>query len=464
MHQVDRRQFIIMDKPYEREDFVSINLSHGRVLSYQKDLNVVRNEDIILLGYAFSVVSSKIELNDDAINDKRNWAGRWVLIYKDKLFMDACGTLGCCYGYSDTGELYISSSLNLLNKVLKRKEYANYKVKYGDGGGILDFYPIPYTPLVGIKKLMPSQFVDFLAENNIQPLDDYMLRRYKGEKKTWIKERFLNEFSSVLKNIEEEFCGEVWITLTGGVDSRVIFAIAQSYGINFKTYTAIRNNIKVWDRDYPIKICKKYHRKHYYIDDTKENDATREKIFDKHCGGYIVGTERRQYIAGSDIPVEKKAVVLWGTVWAAYIKSYFKCFNATDDIEEQISEINRGCDGILERSNVHMQSIKEWLQSIKDNPISELDWRERMYIEQRNGAWVSGAAQAIDLFDSIRIAPINCQELLELLLSLDVEPGDKGFQKEIIEECCPELKRIPYGEPTDILYRVKRKIRRIFKL
>ena len=56
---IDSKQFIIMDVPFEKEDFLHITLSNGKILSYHKDLHIeivkdeTGNGKICLLGWAF---------------------------------------------------------------------------------------------------------------------------------------------------------------------------------------------------------------------------------------------------------------------------------------------------------------------------------------------------------------------------------------------------------------------------
>ena len=462
MSNVDRRQFIIMREPLKRDDFLHLDLACGLVLSYHRDLKVQTKEDNVLLGYAFSCTKENIDLAN-AENEMKEWAGRSILITKEALYMDVCGTLGCNYTISAQYGFCISSSLHLLKLLLNQKNISNYKIKYGDGNGAFDYYPIPYTPLDGIKRLLPSQYIDLSAKNDpIRVLPNWLCRRYKDKSRCWIRNEIIKALCRELKNIQDEFDDEIWITLTGGVDSRTNFAVAQYSGIKFHTYTALRDNLAEWDRVLPLKICKKYHRTHYYIDDTVVPHENRIQDFDEHCCGYNVGTERQQYIAASDVPIKDNAIVLWGTVWEVYNKSYCWRFKDTSDIEERLLEINRNCDNIVKRSNIHKLSLREWLIYCEKHPSPDLNWRERIYIEQRIGGWLSASSLGIDMLDSVRIAPVNCQKILELLLSLDVPPDDKEIQKEIINYCCPKLKKIPFGEHTDIMYRIKRKIKKIF--
>lgn len=463
MQVVDRRQFIIMNKPYEREDFKYIPLGDERILSYHEDLHVVSNNalGIHLLGWAFSVNSESIVLDDDCLKNKRYWAGRWILIYKNQIYLDACGTLGCFYSIDTNNSIILSSSLHLISSVLEIHPQDTYEVKYGDGHGTFDYYPAPYTIFDEVYKILPTQHIDLNSEQYVVTNSDYMVRRYAEKRQDWIFEHFLAEIAQEMRNIANEFGSEVWITLTGGVDSRTNFSVARYSGIKFSTYTVIRKNTPKWDIDLPKKICKLYGTENIFLTDKNVNSNERERIYKQHTCGCSVGTERQQFLSNVDVPIKEKAIVLWGTVWESYLKYYHQYFKACDDIEENLQDINTVCDEIITKSSIHYRSLFYWLKYVAENPIKGLDWRERLYFEQRVGGWGSYSAQGIDLFDTVRIAPVNCQELLELLLSLDVEVADKSFQHQVIKKCCPELNKIRFGERTDFFYRAKRKITRM---
>lgn len=461
MGTIDRRQFVIMNTPYVKEDFINLKLSNGMILSYQKELKITVCDDNVLLGHAFSTEPEAINLKGDMLPEMAKWSGRWVLLTKDKLYLDACGTLGCYYG-EDSNGFVISSSLRIISEALNKTWTADYKVKHGDGNGIVDYYPIPYTPYDGIMKLLPSQYIEFDSKLHIKFRDNYMINRYCNWTIEDIQNAFIEKMSNVMKNIEHEFPGEVWITLTGGVDSRTNFAIAYHSGIKFKAYTAVRNNVNKYDLKWPKIICKKMKIPYFHIDDTKGSDKALEDEFDIHCGGPVTfGTERQQYAANSDVPSEKKAIVLWGTLWALSFECYERYINDALTNEEKFDELKRICGSIMEESNIHNKSFKAWLKNDEENPY-KLGWRKRMYWEQRNGAWVSAAQQGIDLFDSVRISPVNSQELFELLFSYPKQyQRDKRKQKDIINICCPKIRRITYGEPNNIFYRIIRKLKRM---
>ena len=276
-----------------------------------------------------------------------------------------------------------------------------------------------------------------------------------------IERKIIDGLSCEMKNIEYQFGDNVWLSLTGGVDSRTNLAVAFYSGIKFHTYTVIRNNTNKNDLVLPRKICKKMVRKNLFLSDIQESTSSRKTIYNEHTAGCSVGTERKQFLAGIDVPNPSNAVVLWGTVWESYLKYYYQYFEKGKTLDERIENINSICDEIITKSSIHKKSLAKWLKYIENNFSEEVDWRERLYFEQRVGGWGSYSAQGLDLLDSVRIAPINCQELLELLLSLDVPIADKSIQYSIINRCCPKISKIRYGERKDIIYRFYRKIKGI---
>ncbi len=472
MSNVDRRQFYIANQPLVRDDFKTLALSCGLILSYHHELKVTVAGDNVLLGHAFSCIKEEIDISN-GVNEMHEWSGRWVLITKDALYLDACGTLGVFYGRDENGNMTLSSSLHLLSESLKKEWIADYQVKRGDFV-MFDFYPIPFTPYKDIMALLPTQYIS-LPKGDVLPRTDYDFLRYQHLDVGAVKEKFIDCFTKVLENIHREFGDEVWIPMTGGVDSRTIFALAHKAGIPFQTYTLIRDDLKPWDRKIPFKIAKKTKISHRLID-SRINPKDHSERFDdilSHCGGNVtVGTEVIQYLSGADVPVKNKSIVLWGTVWETiqgYYDPYFgKENNGDADI---VSAYKKLCGNMMEVSNIHRMSINAWLKNVQLNSISGVDFKMRQYLDQRVGAWVMYAAQMFDMFDSIRISPINCQFMLELLLpgndfSMPVSDPlyGKKLQMEIIKQCDEPLSKMPYGEPSDFFYRLRRKIGRILHL
>lgn len=458
---IDRRQFIIMSSAYERTDFYSIEIGNNLILSYHKELRVLVKDNCVLLGEAIPVING-IDGNIK-VENTQYWCGRWILIEDNKLYLDANGTLGIYYYVNENSQIYISSSLHLLSKVLNIKWNADYYAESGKDG-IIDYYPIPCTPYSEIKKLLPSQ--GLTLEGKVFFRTDYMIPRYQSLSVMELESSFIEGMKTFFKGLQNRYGDEIWISLTGGYDSRVGVAIAKSSGVSFHVYTALRDTLHPYDIIRAKEICRALNIEHETIDDRyrdTEESRMRESMFDTHCGGHITfGTEKKQVIANSDVPAKKQAVVLWGTLWAVTYKAYANFMDDALSSKDCYREICKWSDA-LKNSTVHKESIREWSNWCFSNKIEGMDWRQRLYWEQRNGAWVSAAQQGLDLLDSIRISPINCQYLIELLLSYPEKyQHDKKKQGKIVNRCCPELKKIPYGEKRSIRAQLMRKGKNLF--
>lgn len=450
---IDRRQFAIMPVKYEHKDFEYIELSNGKILSYHKELKINSKDDSFLLGHAFSCVREDIILPaDDA--EMASWSGRWVYFNKDKLYLDASGTLGVYYYISENGEVYLSSSLHILRKLLELKWIAD-TVPEREWGGIIDYFPNPLSPVEKTKKLLPTQVID-INTGSIEFRTNYFIPRYRNMTNDERADKIIDAFCRIFKNIEREFPDEVWITITGGYDSRTNLAVAKKSGIKFKAYTAIRNTTKPFDFEQAKLVCEKLGIKHHTIDDTIEPIDGRAEIFDEHCGGHVTfGTEKTQFICGSDVEIKNKAVVLWGTAWISmnfYPELKWMNYKYQHDLDILYKYIND-----QQRGSAHFKEcIEEWMNYACDNRIEGMKPSKRFYLDQRTGAWLSSAHQAIDLIDSIRIAPSNCQYIYELLASYPKKEGDnRDKQDEIICKCCPELKGLIYEPVRPLSERIK---------
>lgn len=467
MQVVDRRQFIIMNRPYERENFKNISLGNGLILSYHEELPVKIQDKTILLGLAFSSIAETIDLNNP-INDRYHWAGRWVLIHNGNLYLDPCGSLGVFYSLSNDS-LICSSSLRLMAEQTGAKWIANYQIKYNDGLPYMDYYPIPYTPYDGIKKMYPTQYLD-LVKHTLCFEDESWYDRFSKYSVEDLYAMLKQQLICIFKNIGKQYGRNIWIPLTAGVDSRTCIAIAKEAGLKFGAYTALRDNINSWDKRAPKKICRRLGITHFYMNDIGKSNFDREGLYNLHCGGKVsVGTDKAQFIAGNDVPDADLSIVLWGTAWELYGRNFWGTFEIGKDNTERFDAWDKYSGGAVRNSNIHEKSLKEWLDYVETHSMHTMDWRQRMYYEQRIGSWLSSSYQAIDLFDSDRISPVNCYDVFGLLINLvdktfqDEARSDKRYQVRMIDEFLPQIKDIPYEKKANILKRLIRKIQKILK-
>ena len=179
-----------------------------------------------------------------------------------------------------------------------------------------------------------------------------------------------------------------------------------------------------------------------------------------------VGTCRKQFIKGIDVPNASQAIVLWGTAWERYGRNFWGTLPLCETNEERLNIWAAQSNGILNSSNIHVMSLEKWLDEIENHSLKPMDWRQRMYYDQRIGSWLSGLFQAYDLFDSTWVAPVNCGYVFGVLMNLvdktfaSDSRSDKRYQIALINECIPQVRKIPF-EPDDyLLYKVYRRVSR----
>jgi hypothetical protein len=253
----------------------------------------------------------------------------------------------------------------------------------------------------------------------------------------------------------------IWLALSSGHDSRFLLAAAHARGVRgITTYT----QTYAWpamsrsDRRLPPRIAATAGCEHVYLTPGPES-AARLRAMDEHTYGMMVDADRAFYAQGQWDDVPRDAVVLRGGVLEVAVGFYYPRLPAAPaDFYASIDE-SFGVSLYHAASQAHTQGLREWADWITANPQSGMDWRDRMYLEQRDGAWVASIEQALDLTGTTRLYLGNCHELLSMWLTL---PGDRrerrGAQIEVLRRLSPELSALPLNPPDG---RVQRGARRV---
>lgn len=445
---IDNKQFVIMTDTFENENFKSIKLSSGKILSYHYNLPIQFEQDnngaakFCILGYAFQTDEHRgfpideiraASENDDINNIVESWAGRWLLIYENTIYMDACGLLGCFY--TSTG--IISSSIHCLNTILKQKTISP-RIKHRFG---LDYFPGPDTPYPYIKRLMPSQTLNITDmtcgkrvliiprtyENNDERIDD-----------------ILQCTKTLFHNLQKQYDGKIMVPLTGGYDSRTLMALLEYSGIDYSLFTLEHDNIDEDDILLPPLLAEIVNKNYTY---TKREGSPSPQLYqeyDLHCAKMAIDEDRSFYAYGQYPGKTEKTAVLragiWECAWGKYYKRIHKCGTNISKYEDKY--VNIRC------RNDMRASLKKWLKHAKQDE-QNIALPNRFYWEQRIGCWLSSVEQSltiIDHMDSLQLC--NCNRLLSILLSFDLETRrDKQHQLKIIEKACPRLLEIPFASP-----------------
>jgi hypothetical protein len=410
-----------------RKDWEARRLADGLVLSSCPTLPVEDTEDGLVLGIAIRPGRSRT-----------GWSGRWVFVDGDlRLELDAGGMLGCFYRRID-GDLWLSSSaaiLAFLGPALPPPAPA-----LDPDDWTRDWYPPPRSGFEAVRKLLPSQRLD-LGSGTVEAR-----RLVPGRHPRPVAE-IVDELADRLVELVTETARrfpELFVQLSGGIDSRLVLAATHAAGVRFTAYTNDKPDaISKPDRTLPPRLARALGVEHRLIE-PRPSDQRRLALFDLHTAGHTFETDRRYVACRQWDQIPPSALVLTGNNWEVGRGAYFDLFDAS--LPPGDSEL-----GIF---------LAEWLEWVRATPDPTLDWRDRLRIEQNVAGWLSSLEQGVDISGRQRIALATCEDVFSLLLSLPEDVRRSGsHQLALIERLAPELAGVPINAPDSALRAAVRRVR-----
>lgn len=448
---IDRRQFIICDKRIEKEDFFSMPLDCGLFLSYHKDLPVKKAGDNLILGHAFSVSPDyPVAENPHCPIEKQieKWAGRFIVYSHGIIYADATSSLGIFY-LEKSGKRIVSSSIRLIVEVYKVPRINKYELDFRGGGDTWDFYPGPYTPYKGIKRLMQYERLNYFGDKFVSPYCVEWNPLYKGMNPSELTRILIEYVKFMLQEVSREYDG-IWVPLTGGIDSRCVCAWCKAAAIPFEAYTEERTHethgagLSNADREIPCRVSELLDIRWNFCR-MKQWDENKWNSILKHSMGMMRNPNLYSYSYGQYPEGKDKNIILHGSIFEISREYYKKSMHGEcDGFDERKGVLNKWLWRNLRKSDVHKKSMITWLKDIENKGNQEMAWYDRFYYEQRLGSWLSDLNQAMDIIDFDRISPANNYEIISILRSYPQEMRISGeHQKMIINACAPSLNELP---------------------
>jgi hypothetical protein len=407
-----QRQFVVGPRPFEDlEGWTVSRLQPDLYLSRCPTLPVRSVDDGMLLGLAVSSDDSRLP---------EGWAGRYVLLRDGTLEMDTSGLLGVFYRQVED-ERWISSSPELLRGIPPELDEPTRRLQWAVEGN--EWFEPPHSGVAPVRRLLPSQRLPLTggtlepkpllpAPESVDPIADaeHRLRRVVGE---------LAEL------------GPLWVSLTGGRDSRLVLAACVAEGLEPVTFTFDRGPgaeypLSAGDRQLPPRLADLAGLEHRLLR-PRAYDHEAAALFDRHCCFHCVGGERYEAAHGQWDQVPREAIVLGGNVFEAG-RAYYRVYQPP--------------------------APREWDTWARNTP-HDLDHGDRLYIEQRLAGWLASAEQAADVNGRARVYPANCGRLLAAFLTLPDDVRARGLhQTRLIERMAPPLSRLPFN-PVPMRQRVR---------
>ncbi len=469
MTRLHRRQFVIGSRPFRAyDDWFVDDLEDGLYLSRCPDLRVVSSTDRDgrrwhLLGSAVQTVEGRAdppqEIASLSVHEipeaYRSWAGRWVLIGAGEIHLDACGLLGCFYRPRTAERAQISSSPVLLaGSEGPRATGASRTLRHNVG---VDWYPPPRSRFSGVRRLLASQILH--AKSGRVERRPLLPSPAAGATYPELLDAIESRLRTALQRIGHEVEGTLWLPLTGGHDSRLLLALAGDLNLRVSTFTQRYRGIPLGDRILPKKLADAVGAPHRLIQPSKW-DERRGALYWSHNGRHTPNDLDRRFFARRqwEFGATHDGVLRSGGLEVGLGRlKYFAKFRAE---VPSLADLLRGLD---EHENSHAAGgLGEWMEWIH-GAEETVDWRHRLYLEQRVGGWLSSIEQSLDLVDPERFYPGNAADTYSLLTAVPEERRlGSDHQKDIVRRLAPALDELPYN-PTDdevgwlrgLAYRVK---------
>ncbi len=469
----DKQFFIAKSNNSIFTDWEKIALSEGYTLHYHKDLNIGYHcENIVLIGYAWQVdpnrkspqeeleqLAKKTDISHEDVYDvEKTWCGRYILIVNDWMYTDTCATLGVFYD-----EIIVTSSLNVLC-IIEGRPLVFPEITHGK---LPDFFPGMRTPYENVKRLLPSQILNYTdREYKIRPLLIDTPPNFDSKESR--AQDFVRYFVHSAQNLSKLFVNRtIWLAVTGGRDSRTTLACFEKAKIEYKTFTLWHNQISLPDYIIPQKLAKVVHHKHLYLlRDETQFSQIRYSDYKTHTSGMAVDEDWNFYAYNQYQALRsgnEQIVIVRNGVWE--IASFFFLVH----FKEKSNNLTTLFPGIKD-NELFYKSVMEWKEFVeKDSKNTSLVFRDRIYWDLRGGCWLSSIEQSFDLMDGITsIQTANCRLFLSLLFGFDPKDRAKKIHEEkIVEVLFPPLAKIPYDYQyetfTQRIHRYKKEVKKIIK-
>src|SRR5690625_352105 len=190
-------------------------------------------------------------------------------------------------------------------------------------------------------------------------------------------------------------------------------------------------------------------------------EPDRLRQFDEHTAGYTVENDRVYFSHGQWDFTDDNDVLIRGGAFEIARCFYWRAFGDGANINP-IPKTNK----ILRHFNIRdpqkTKGIAEWAQWVSTSVEPGLDWRDRLYWEQRLAGWLSSLEQGLDLVKGENIYIVNSRRIISLLMSLPSERRQySSHHYDLIKMIAPQLLEIPVNPPDPVRYRLSLRMKQM---
>lgn len=427
---------------YKNQFFISNNLANDQINNlklkfiklnsnkylYYRNLNFqIFNENerqIILIGFCLQSDPCKKQNLNDIFNEPiedieivlSTLVGNFIVIYNGMIYKDI-GNLYKLFYYKHNDEIIISNNALLFKNVLKIDLGKVSKF----GGHTRRYCPAGKSCFSMVKSLYNTQNIDLNGKIHHNSLikDKIVTKLTINNFVKMHTDYSCQIIRNLYKNIKDNK-KRLFLTLTGGRDSRMILAVCLYLKIPFEVITF---KIKNQDVEIAEEICQKYNLKHTIIN---------FKLFNvnsniKNDWENIIGEE---FVERDNQIIQKQVLE--------------SIMDQGDSIifgngPEWCSRTNAaGCNHI---NSEEYYEYKKWI----DNHKEKIHWKNRLFLENRVGSWLSSIQHSYDMCSKIqRFSFPLSEKIVASSFFLGPERNKVSINEGLIKLLMPELNNIRY--------------------
>jgi len=374
-----------------------------------------------------------------------SWAGRWALIGDGELHLDATAQLTCHWLVDDDGQTWASSSPALAADLVPERAVTERDLRYERG---LSWVVPPVGTVDGVSRLLASQVLNLstgttrwrrlvVAKDELGLGQDISGSAMAG---------FVEALGQAMARLPADQTRH--LGLTAGADSRLVLAAAVAAGVDVGLHTRLAARMSVADRLLPPRLAAAVGLDHHHLR-PGPTDPARLALARAHSAGHVADGDALPFAQG--VRDHLRGIEMGGQgLGIGKVKS--RQLPAEIDDPDRLATVIADQAG-EPTSSPNRAALALWLAAVAEHeasqrPADRLDWRDRIYLEQRTAGWQAAKEQVYDLNHHERFFPINGARTIGLLLAIDPDRRATGrHRRDLIELAEPRLLAEPFNPP-----------------
>lgn len=447
------RQFVLGPQAAEARNMVERETGGGLVLSAHSSLMTCRVERVeirlVLIGHILDPQHPErgdTEVLEHIADDAADFdsleavlarhGGRWLLwVLRGRtvrLYPDAAGTKSAFFIVSDDQQVWAASQPALLAEALKLARDEPTWRRFHAHPTNASSWPGETTPYPGVRQLLPNHYLDLRTGTT-----------HRFWPKTPVAHRSVEAAASVMADRLHGLMsaaaarGSAATPLTGGYDSRTLFACARDLRSTMRFFSIRGFHLPHHDFSLPKRLARRFDVPMHVVRPQPYSRQFWSTL--QHNVGHM-WWDAGEYMIYTFGQLGVRFVLL------GMISEITRCFYYEDGHHPTDLTPERLAD--LARYQGHPMAVEAFARWLADVPTAmNVNLLDLFYWEHRAGNWASMTCTAFDTVVE-PISPYNCRELLEAGLGVDVRfrRSPYALHREICRLAAPATLEVPFNE------------------